>query len=67
LDDIPDYEIEERRIKVEPAFISRFITQVQTFIARAELFDLREFSGQIGSQIIMSREECRVELHFLVI
>jgi DNA invertase Pin-like site-specific DNA recombinase len=60
-------EIEESQIKVEPDYISRFITQAQTIIERAELFDLREFCEQICSQIVMSRDECRIELHFPVI
>jgi hypothetical protein len=60
-------EREGSQIKVEPDFISRFITEAQTIIERAELFDLREFCEQICSQIIMSREECRIELHFPVI
>lgn len=52
------------RIEVSQEEIELYVNRERTMIDRAEFFDLREVCEQLCSAIVMSQEECKVELHF---
>ena len=54
----------DSRIEVGPDVISNFIKRTTMLIHSGEFFDLREVCEQLSSCIVMSCEECRIELHF---
>jgi DNA invertase Pin-like site-specific DNA recombinase len=52
------------RIEAELEQIQKYVKQAQTLVERGELFDLKEICQQLFARIVMSKDECRVELHF---
>jgi len=60
-------ELKRSHIQVSPEEIALYLNQARSMMAQAEFFDLRDLSEQLCSRIVMSREECKVELHFPVL
>ena len=57
-------EVANSRIKTTQEEIEQYVQRARAMIDRAEFFDLRGVCEQLCSRIVMSGDECRIELHF---
>jgi hypothetical protein len=60
------HKLDNSRVEVSREKIEEYVHRTRDLIDKGEFFDLREFVEQICSRIILSGEECCVELHFPV-
>lgn len=57
-------EVANSRIETTQEEIEQYVQRARAMIDRAEFFDLREVCERLCSRIVMSGDECRIELHF---
>lgn len=59
-------QLDNSRVEVTLDQIAAYLHRTRDLIQGGEFYDLREFVEQICPRIILSGDECRVELHFPV-
>lgn len=57
------HEYENSRVEIDGETLRRYISDAGALIANAEVFDLRDLVEQLLSRIVMSADECVLELH----
>jgi len=61
-----EWEVANSRIEASLEQVEEYVERARATIESGEFFDLREICEQVCSRIVVSREECRVEVHFPV-
>lgn len=58
------HELDNSRIEIDSDTMARYLSDARNLIDQAESFDLRELCNRLFTRIVMSHDECLIELHF---